>query len=340
MKMRFWISRRRDVYYLVDSLTNKKESLRTGSRTEAKRIQLARNQAVEQPSLNMALGKAFLSAHDQQLPQRTWGLVMDEFCSHGKASTQERSCRAMASKPFRLLRNKKIVETTAADFLEVLKLGTVSTNHFLRRLHNLALGLGWLPWPVLPKNRWPETVWREKRAILPDEHQKAVAAERSAEWRLYLEILWETGAAQTDAALLRREDIDCREQTLGYMRCKTGEWANLRIGDRLAGLLNQLPASGPLFPYIADMNDSQRAWHFARVCKRAAIAGVTLHSYRYAWAERARSAGYPERWAQAALGHNSRAVHQAYARKAKVICPSLEEYEKRIVAFPKETAVG
>ena len=35
----------------------------------------------------------------------------------------------------------------------------------------------------------------------------------------------------------------------------------------------------------------------------------------------------PERFAQEALGHNSKAVHRAYARKAKVIVPSLEEYE-------------
>lgn len=338
--MRFWISKRRSVYYLVDSLTNKKESLRTSNRTEAKRIQLARNQAVEQPSLNLALGRAFLSAHDREMPQRTWGQVMEELCSRGKTSTRERNCRAMASKPFRLLLGRKIVETTAADFLEVLKLGSSSTNPFLRQLHNLALGLGWLPWPVLPKNRWPVAKWREKRAILLAEHHALVAAERSAEWRLYLEVLWETGAAQTDAALLQRGDIDYAEGTLSYRRCKTRVWATLKIGDRLAGLFDQLPASGGLFPSLAPMNDSRRAWHFARLCKREGIDGVTLHSYRYAWAERARSAGYPERWAQAALGHNSRAVHQAYARKARVICPSLDQYEKTIVTFPKGAAVG
>jgi hypothetical protein len=53
-----------------------------------------------------------------------------------------------------------------------------------------------------------------------------------------------------------------------------------------------------------------------------------LHSYRYAWAERAKTCGYPERFAQEALGHNSKAVHRAYAKKAKVKLPSLEEYEK------------
>ena len=38
--------------------------------------------------------------------------------------------------------------------------------------------------------------------------------------------------------------------------------------------------------------------------------------------------GYPERFAQEALGHNSKAVHRAYARGANVKLPALEDYEK------------
>lgn len=55
---------------------------------------------------------------------------------------------------------------------------------------------------------------------------------------------------------------------------------------------------------------------------------MTLHSYRYAWAERAKTAGYPERFAMEALGHNSQAVHRAYAKGARVKLPALEDYEK------------
>ena len=39
--------------------------------------------------------------------------------------------------------------------------------------------------------------------------------------------------------------------------------------------------------------------------------------------------GYPERFAQEALGHNSKAVHRAYARRAQVKLPSLESYERQ-----------
>ena len=52
-----------------------------------------------------------------------------------------------------------------------------------------------------------------------------------------------------------------------------------------------------------------------------------MHSYRYAWAERSANAGYPERFAQRALGQNSKIVHRAYAKKAQGQLPSLEDYE-------------
>ena len=77
------------------------------------------------------------------------------------------------------------------------------------------------------------------------------------------------------------------------------------------------------------MRAGDRATEFKQRCQQLKIQGVTLHSYRYAWAERAKTAGYPERFAQEALGHNSKAVHRAYAKRALVKIPSLEEYEKR-----------
>lgn len=40
----------------------------------------------------------------------------------------------------------------------------------------------------------------------------------------------------------------------------------------------------------------------------------------------------PERFAQEAIGHDSKAVHRAYSRKAKVKLPSLENYEKQAAA--------
>lgn len=77
------------------------------------------------------------------------------------------------------------------------------------------------------------------------------------------------------------------------------------------------------------MRAGDRATEFRSRCRQLGIHGVTLHSYRYAWAERAKTVGYPERFAQEALGHNSKAVHRAYAKRALMKLPSLEEYEAK-----------
>jgi integrase len=75
-----------------------------------------------------------------------------------------------------------------------------------------------------------------------------------------------------------------------------------------------------------------RATEFKQRCDGLGISGVSMHSYRYAWAERARTVGYPERFAQEALGHNSKAVHRAYAKRALMKIPSLEDYEQQAAA--------
>jgi integrase len=103
------------------------------------------------------------------------------------------------------------------------------------------------------------------------------------------------------------------------------------------GVWHQFALNGPLFPYLRTVRAGDRATEFHQRCVGLNIKGVTLHSYRYAWAERAKTAGYPERFAQEALGHNSNAVHRAYARKAKVELPSLGEYERQRAAFARGT---
>ena len=136
--------------------------------------------------------------------------------------------------------------------------------------------------------------------------------------------------AQTDVANLAAEDIDWPNQTIAYARRKTGSLAMLRFGSEIGEILRRLPISGPLFPYLRTVRAGDRATEFKQRCDGLGIKGVSLHSYRYAWAERAKQCGYPERFAQEALGHNSKAVHRAYAKKAQVTLPPLEEYERRV----------
>lgn len=157
--------------------------------------------------------------------------------------------------------------------------------------------------------------------------------ESNGELRDYYELLWHLGASQTDMASLRCEDIDWTSRTISYARMKTGSQAIIRFGDFVAEILKRRPANGHLFPQVVRWKESDRAKAFIRRLRMVGITGVSLHSYRYSWAERAKTAGYPERFAQLALGHSSKAVHRAYAKNAQVTLPPLEEFENKIVPF-------
>lgn len=332
MKQRFYLYRRGETYYLQDSRTGKQQSLETKNRHEAKRLLEIKRQTSVDQAFNQIILKTCLTTQDPLLSKRTWQAVMDQIRTHGKESSRSRYARAMKVKAFDELRKVKLVETTADDFLSVLNGSKVSVAHYLKRLHNLALGLGWLSFPVLAPRLWPKPEFKPKRAITLTEHRCILAAESNRERNLYYQLLWEVGASQSDAAMLTVENIDRETNTLIYFRMKTGEQAQFAISKNLAALLEQLPKTGPLFPKICSSKANLRASEFYYVCKKLKIAGVTLHSYRYAWAERAKTCGYPERFAQEALGHNSKAVHRAYARRAKVLIPAMDDYEKRMVA--------
>ena len=128
-------------------------------------------------------------------------------------------------------------------------------------------------------------------------------------------------------ATLKAEDVYRNARLISYLRAKTGASSVMSFGPRLENLLMTLPNKGPLFPRLGPMHEKHRAKEFRRRCLGLGISGVSLHSYRYAWAERAKAAGYPERYAMEPLGHNRRAIHRTYARGARLQLPSLEEYE-------------
>ena len=329
MKTRFNLFRRVGVFYTEDTATGKQTSLRTRDETEAKSLLNARNEAQRQPVLNLHLARAYLTASDPAFVERTWQTVMEQLQSRGKDSSRERYASVFKSPSFNGLRNKKLLETTADDFFAVFKEGKVAITYFLKRLHNFALSLGWIALPIVAPYLWPKYEAKPRRGITQDEQQSVLAIEKKAEWKLFLELLWETGAAQGDAAALTAEHIDWQSRTITYFRKKTGSKAQFTISKTLETVLSHLPTTGVLFPKISTFTANDRASRFRRRCERAGVAGVTLHSYRYAWAERAKVVGMPERFAQAALGHNSKAIHRAYAKQAQIIVPSLEEYEAK-----------
>ncbi len=101
-----------------------------------------------------------------QIARRTWQDVMDESTKVKKGPTRDRWMRAMHDRAFDLIRQMPILETRPEHFLRALENGTVCTNIFLRRLQNFALDMSWLPWPVLPKKRWPKIRFKGMASII------------------------------------------------------------------------------------------------------------------------------------------------------------------------------
>ena len=329
MKSRFILFKRAGVYYSEDTTTGKQHSLRTKDEAEALTILHSKNEAHRQPVLNLQIARTYLTATDPEVAKRTWQTAMDELTKTKTGNTRHRHATAIKDKAFDIIRNLPILETQSAHFLKVLELGTVSTNVYLRRFHNFALDMNWLPWSILPKRQWPAVKFKEKRAITLEEHQRIIAAEVNPERKTLYQLCWHLGASQSDIASLKGDDVDWTNNTVSFTRKKTGVPVLVHLGAEALNVFKDLPAEGPLFPYLSTVRAGDRATEFGQRCRQLGIKGVTLHSYRYAWAERAKVAGMPERFAQEALGHNSKAVHRAYAKRALMRIPSLEDYEKR-----------
>lgn len=176
---------RGSTFYCVDTLTGKRTSLKTQNRDEALRLIQAKNEAERQPMINVQIAKAYLAASDAALTTRTWQQVFEHIISCKEGPTQIRWMGASKEKPFDLIRHKPLIETHAEELLHVLKNGRVSTNVYLRRVHNFALDMSWLSWPIIPKKQWPAVGYKEKRAITADEHQRIIAREQNSELHHY-----------------------------------------------------------------------------------------------------------------------------------------------------------
>jgi integrase len=152
------------------------------------------------------------------------------------------------------------------------------------------------------KKHWPAIKFKKRRGITWEEHQAIVERERNPERKAFYKLAWHLGASQSDLVFLEAENIDWENHAISYARKKTGSIAVMRFDNDIAEILRDMPGSGPLFPYLRSARSGDRSTEFWQRCHRLGIKGVTLHSYRYAWAERAKTAGYPERFAQESTG--------------------------------------
>ena len=182
MRDRYRMYRRGNVFYAKDRTTGQAVTLATSNQEKAKKLLQAKNQAVEQSQLNMAMARVYLSCKTPEMLERTWNDVMldMEQAYHGPTLTRWR--KQMRSAPFQSLLKLKLLETESSHFLAVLR-------------------------------------------------------------------------------------------------------------QRLMRILEQLPKEGFLFPKLAQQNDAVRASRFLKRRKQLGLSGISLHSYRYAWAQRAKASG-------------------------------------------------
>jgi integrase len=223
--------------------------------------------------------------------KRNWQHVMDEIVKTKQGPTQERWQRAVKDKALEAIRPLTLIETQAEHLLGVLERGTVSTNVHLRKLYNFALDMNWLPRIIIPKRQWPRIQFKEKRSITLAEFQSIIAREMNSERKAFYQLCWHLGGGQGDIASLKAEDADWEAKTISFFRRKTGAPVIIHLGREVSDILKDLPSEGPLFPYLCRVRASDRATEFKQRCQSLGIEGVTLHSFRYAWAERARIAG-------------------------------------------------
>ena len=98
------------------------------------------------------------------------------------------------------------------------------------------------------------------------------------------------GEYERQGACLRAEDINWDTRTICFTRKKLKGRTNIkptlfRFSADIEVVLKRRPSTGQLFPYLCTVRAGDRATEFKQRCDGLGITGVSLHSYRYAWAE-------------------------------------------------------
>ena len=114
-----------------------------------------------QAHLNLRLARTYLMATDPLADKRTWQMAMEALAGTKRGTWGERWQRAIKQRSFDVIRDLPIMDSQAEHLLKVLRAGTVSTNVYLRRIHNFVLDMGWLACPLLPKRQWPAVHYKE-----------------------------------------------------------------------------------------------------------------------------------------------------------------------------------
>ena len=201
MKLRYRLVRRGSrggTSYCVDTTMGRRRSLHTSDQADAVRLVHAQNEADRQPVLNLQMAKVYLAGTHGDLITRTWRQAIEEIIASKQGANRERWITFSHNGALADLLPRVIVETESAALLHALQRGTVSTNVYLRRLHNFCLDMNWLLAPLIAKRQWPSVRFKEKRAITLEEHMRIVGAETNPERKAFYWLCWHFGGSQGD----------------------------------------------------------------------------------------------------------------------------------------------
>jgi len=95
MQNRFTTFWRGTMFYCEDRITGQQKSLQTKNEAEASKIVQAKNDAVNQPLMNLVMAKTYLAAKDPKLITRTLADGMERFCNRDKEPTRIRHERVV-----------------------------------------------------------------------------------------------------------------------------------------------------------------------------------------------------------------------------------------------------
>ena len=84
-------------------------------------ILFAKNQAIQQPTLNRQIAKAYLAGTDAGMSTRTWQTALDAMVERKHGSTRDRWERAIKNRALDLIRHLVIVETQPEQLWQTLK---------------------------------------------------------------------------------------------------------------------------------------------------------------------------------------------------------------------------
>ena len=166
-EIKFALYRHHQTYYIDQN--GQQETLHTKNRTEATRLCDALNATGCLAGYDLQVAYADVVVSSSRVLDRTWQEAVDFIIARETTrSTRHRWQRFSKDQALASLWKLRVVETPAHQLLTRLKKGTASTNMYLRRLHDFAFDMNWLPWPILTGKLWPRVEHGKKPAARLD----------------------------------------------------------------------------------------------------------------------------------------------------------------------------